>query len=81
MKCVLIFLMLSLVVFMVDPCEGFLGSLWRGTKAIFSGARKSMSRNRRTSKSHKMNRKVNQDIVFNSAHLKISLPWIYLHFA
>ncbi|XP_016518650.1 moronecidin-like isoform X1 [Poecilia formosa] len=39
MKCVMIFLVLSLVVLMAEPGEGFLRSVWRAGKSMFRGAR------------------------------------------
>uniref|UniRef100_A0A3B3VK89 Uncharacterized protein n=1 Tax=Poecilia latipinna TaxID=48699 RepID=A0A3B3VK89_9TELE len=39
MKCVMIFLVLSLVVLMAEPGEGFLRSVWRAGKSMFTGAR------------------------------------------
>uniref|UniRef100_A0A8C4DYT6 Uncharacterized protein n=1 Tax=Dicentrarchus labrax TaxID=13489 RepID=A0A8C4DYT6_DICLA len=39
MKCVMIFLVLTLVVLMAEPGEGFLGRFFRRTQAILRGAR------------------------------------------
>uniref|UniRef100_A0A3B5MNU2 Piscidin 4 n=1 Tax=Xiphophorus couchianus TaxID=32473 RepID=A0A3B5MNU2_9TELE len=39
MKCVMIFLVLSLVVLMAEPGEGLIRSIWKAGKSMFKGAR------------------------------------------
>nr|WEI47387.1 piscidin [Epinephelus coioides] len=57
MKFVMVFLVLSLVVLMAEPGEGFLRhikSFWKGAKAIFRGARQGWREHRALSKQRKM---------------------------
>uniref|UniRef100_A0A3Q2PIE6 Uncharacterized protein n=1 Tax=Fundulus heteroclitus TaxID=8078 RepID=A0A3Q2PIE6_FUNHE len=50
MKCVMIFLVLSLVLLMAEPGEGFIRSFFRGAKTAFRGARDNLRDQRRQEK-------------------------------
>ncbi|XP_032442101.1 moronecidin-like [Xiphophorus hellerii] len=56
MKCVMIFLVLSLVVLMAEPGEGLKRSIWKAGKSMFRGARQGFREYRQQRRLEKVER-------------------------